>query len=388
LITNLHIKNFFSFKDCSINLHPNINILVGINGSGKSNLLKAIQLLCHSFFDNNFKSYINSNLGIDKILHLGNGKDNKTYVETNFKFDKFLNEKTFNFMYSQQLEINNFNFIINETIELTNGSYDFSYTLSRMNDFIMESIDNGGSDIKVPTDFSIQNSVFNFNNIKGGVYFDTIKKRLNPMCFYFYFDTTSKSKIRNIVLPTGDRNLYNDGSNLATILNTLKINDKISFNKIIEELKRINPNFNGIDFNQLANNIELMFDEKGFNKSVHVSQVSDGTLKFLCLLAIFYNPNRGSIVCIDEPETGLHPDMLTVIADGIKYASETSQMIISTHSPFLLDHFALENVRVFEKDEENATIVKQFNNEEFAKWRNSYTVGELWTNGHLGGVRW
>ena len=100
-----------------------------------------------------------------------------------------------------------------------------------------------------------------------------------------------------------------------------------------------------------------MLREEHLARSVSIEHVSDGTLRYLLLLSILYNPKRGSLVCIDEPETGLHPDMINTVADAIKHASKKTQLIIATHSPLLLNSFDLEDILVFEKNTRNETEV-------------------------------
>jgi predicted ATPase len=128
--------------------------------------------------------------------------------------------------------------------------------------------------------------------------------------------------------------------------------------------------------------------ENKFLKNTPLHLISDGTLRFLCLMAIFYNPNRGEVIFIDEPELGLHPDMINTLYRAIELAAETSQIIISTHSAHLLDYFKLKNVRVFEKDENNATEVEQFSEEDFKGWYKQFNPGQMWRAGDIGGKRW
>jgi predicted ATPase len=122
---------------------------------------------------------------------------------------------------------------------------------------------------------------------------------------------------------------------------------------------------------------------------VPVEHISDGTLRFLLLLSIFYNPNRGKLICIDEPEIGLHPDMIRTIAEGIKYAAQNgTQMIIATHSPLLLNAFDLEDILIFEKDNNNFTIISRKSEEDCKDMEGELLVGQMWLNGQIGGVRW
>jgi predicted ATPase len=179
-----------------------------------------------------------------------------------------------------------------------------------------------------------------------------------------------------------------DGTNLPQILNTIKISHKSSYSKIATMLNEVNSKFIGFDFNFLGGNIELMLEEDYINSSIHVTSISDGTLRYLCLLAILFNPERGSIICIDEPEVGLHPDMISNIGNAIIEASEKSTMIISTHSENLLNCFEIENIRIFEKDEHNSSKVFVYNKSDFQGWYEEFSSGKMWRQGDLGGNRW
>lgn len=132
-----------------------------------------------------------------------------------------------------------------------------------------------------------------------------------------------------------------------------------------------------------------MLREKSLARAVPADHISDGTLRFLLLLAIFYNPERGKLVFIDEPEIGLHPDMINSIAKGIKYAAANgTQMIINTHSPLLLNSFDVDDVFIYEKDRDNETTVHVNGDDDFPEVDEGVTVGQLWMMGKLGGTRW
>jgi len=132
----------------------------------------------------------------------------------------------------------------------------------------------------------------------------------------------------------------------------------------------------------------LMLEEQGLDSSVHVSNISDGTLRYLCLLSILFNPDRGSLVCIDEPEVGLHPDMIANIGYSVIEASTKSVMVISTHSENLLNHFKIEDIRVFEKNDDNSSKISAYTEGDFEGWYENFSVGKMWRQGDLGGNRW
>ena len=116
--------------------------------------------------------------------------------------------------------------------------------------------------------------------------------------------------------------------------------------------------------------------------------VSDGTLRYLCLLAIIFNNRRGKLICIDEPEIGLHPDMIGELMQAILQTTNATQYVISTHSDHILNQLSVENIIVFEKDDDNKTLVKVFRDNEFVEWASQYSAGSLWRNGNLGGNRY
>ena len=122
--------------------------------------------------------------------------------------------------------------------------------------------------------------------------------------------------------------------------------------------------------------------------AIDALHLSDGTLRFLLLLSIFYNPNRGGLVGVDEPELGLHPDMVKSLAKMLKNASCDTQLICATHSPLLLNQFTLNDIIVFDKNDKNQTIINRPAESDFEDWEGSLLPGQMWLYGVLGGKRW
>ncbi len=128
--------------------------------------------------------------------------------------------------------------------------------------------------------------------------------------------------------------------------------------------------------------------EKNMRHEIGMRFISDGTLRYIILLAILQNRNGGYLIGMDEPEGRLHPDMIHSIANMIKDASKDRQLIIATHSPLLLNDFDLEDILVFEKDANNATSVKYYSEDDFPQYKGELLPGQLWLNGEIGGKRW
>lgn len=180
--------------------------------------------------------------------------------------------------------------------------------------------------------------------------------------------------------------LEEDASNLGLILNSLRRNPEIK-RKLLDALKLFNESIADFDVIVQGGYIQVFFEENGF--TIPASRLSDGTLRSLCLLAILLHPNPPPLICIEEPELGLYPDILPTLIDLLKEAAQKTQLIITTHSADLVDALSdmPEAVLVFDKHE-GSTTVTRLNKEDLTDWLQDYSLGQLWSRGHIGGNRW
>lgn len=398
MIKSIRFKNFFSFRDCKVELN-NLNALIGINGSGKSNFIKAIKLLKATVTEGALPELIlNQWGGFDAVYFAGNDAESEKKIELEFEFDDIVSgntitnngEVTISYCIILNKVGSTQNYSISECCK-TNAE-DTKY-LDENNVFfgLLPSGELAFLDKTSGSDYSVNaGSVLSqpFNNEIHSVVFK-IREKIKNISVYSAFDTSTNSNIRKPMMASGiSTTLLPNGGNLPQIINRMKINNKSFYYKLVSSLQTINPQYNGIDFNLIGNNIELMLDEKGFERSIHVTHISDGTLRFLCLLAIVHNPERGGLVCIDEPEIGLHPDMIREFIDSMSQVSDKTQFIISTHSDHILNNLSVENVLVCEKDDDNATTINTFRDKDFVEWAAQYSTGKLWRDGDLGGNRY
>jgi predicted ATPase len=216
----------------------------------------------------------------------------------------------------------------------------------------------------------------------------TIRKAIDDMSIYGYFDTGSSSRLRRPAEFNTSIRLRKNGENLSQLLNNFKNNKTLVYNRIEDDLSKINPAYKSIEFSNLGSQLYLSLREKELDRTIGALHISDGTLRFLLLMCIFQNPERGYMVGIDEPETGLHPDMIKSVGDMIKIAAGDSQLIIATHSPLLLNQFELEDVLAFEKSKENKTTVKSLSESDFPNWEGDFLPGQMWLQGQIGAKRW
>lgn len=405
MIKQIDIQNFYSFKNTTIKIHPETNILIGINGSGKSNFLKVLRLLKESVGGVGLSKHIMENLGgFDNIFFKGElEKDATQSIMIKYTFDaamltkygygakfKFTDDPIYQITITKSPSTDNF-YVSEERCENNKG---FIYLLISNGNGVIHEKNESNKKAKLEKKYSGLNSqelvLKTISDTQKEQYeaLYIIKKSVEDIVVYDYFDTTPKSAIRKPMLPTSDKRLSFDGTNLPQIINTLKINDKSAYKKIVAMLQEVNPNFLDFDFNLIGGNIELMLSEDDLNSAIHVSNISDGTLRYLCLLAILYNPQGGKFICIDEPEVGMHPDMIFNITEAIKAASEHSTVVVSTHSENLLNYFKIEHLSVFEKISGNATAVRSYTEEQFSNWYENFSLGNMWKQGDFGGLRY
>jgi predicted ATPase len=181
--------------------------------------------------------------------------------------------------------------------------------------------------------------------------------------------------------------LEEDFSNLGLFLNRLETRFPKAKRAILEKLKDL---YSGItDFNVLVegSTVQVFFHEGDF--TIPATRLSDGTMRYLCLLAILCDPKPGPLICIEEPELGLHPDIIPKLADLLVEASSRTQLIVTTHSDILIDALTEtpEAVIVCSK-EYGQTQMERLSRENLSHWLEKYRLGQLWMSGEIGGTRW
>lgn len=181
--------------------------------------------------------------------------------------------------------------------------------------------------------------------------------------------------------------LEEDFSNLGLFLNHLRSVPKAK-NTIVEHLRDLYAGLHDFDVRVKGGTVELFLTEQDF--IIPASRLSDGTLRYLCLLAILCDPTPPALICIEEPELGLHPDMLPRIADLLVDASKRTQIVVTTHSDILVDALTEqpESVVVVEKHDGKTQLKRLQKDDELKAWLAKYRLGQLWTRGEIGGTRW
>ena len=182
--------------------------------------------------------------------------------------------------------------------------------------------------------------------------------------------------------------LEENAYNLAQILAYYRDYNRSVFARIQELMKLFYEPFDALDVRLIGTHLQVAIQEIG-GFSTPAYRLSDGTLRWLALLAVLLNPTPAPLTCIDEPELGLHPDIIPTLADLLRDASTRTQLILTTHSRALVECFSddPESVCVCEKVD-GATEIKRLEADRLRVWLEKYSLGQLWSSGEIGGNRW
>jgi predicted ATPase len=362
MLKNIKIKNFKSIKDQDITL-KNLNVLIGQNGAGKSNFISLFKFL-ERLAEQQLFDYIFSSGGINNFLF--NGFESSSFIEVylEFGFNEPLSYYKFNIKSSGE------DYKLSESL----GANDLDLLTKAL--FLDITNNKNESDLKKSESSLARISYSYLRNFK---------------IFHFH-DTSENAALK---LPQEIDDVYsfkNEAENLAPLLLFLRNSDFYTYNKIVEVTRLVYPIFNDFELQEspvAKGKIVLRWSEKGTGNIFSVKQISDGTLRFICLATLLLQPKGSNLVpetiIMDEPELGLHPFAIHVLSELLKKASIDRQIILATQSVTLINHFTPEDLLIAERDESGATIFKHKNSEELKEWLEDYTLGELWESNFFGG---
>ena len=391
----IKLENMLSFGPDAqeLELTP-LNVLIGPNGSGKSNLIEVIGLLRAAPSD--IMAPIREGGGGNNWIWRGESKMKEARVEVVVgnpfaRSDKQLLRYSLAFgpfffgMPSLREEIRE----VGQTEEGEDSSE--RYLERRSGKVTLTYRDESGKRSQrelLPTDIKPDQSIL--SQLKDPVQYrelTSIGIGLAGMHLYreWSFGRNTPPRLpQKADLP--NHSLSEDGRNLGMVLNRLE-GDSEAKKKLLTALRKL---YHGIDdyYVQIEAGSVQVFLREG-NVPIPATRLSDGTLRYLCLLAILCHPTLPPLVCIEEPELGLHPDVIPGLADLLREASERCQLIVTTHSDTLVDALTEtpESIVICEK-ENGQTKLKRLNKDELSHWLEKYRLGELWTSGELGGNRW
>lgn len=338
-----------------------VNLLIGPNGSGKSNFVGVFSLL-HAIRSGRLAEYVSQSGGADTILHFGSKATSELVIHISF------NNKVNQYRIVLRPTAHDQLFVAEEAVYFWDRNlYDRPYVQYLSPQGLEAAISDAAS-----------------KRIAAHVRHHLVSWRL-----YHFHDTSDTSPIKKTADVNDNRYLRPDGSNLAAFLYLLRSQHPESYHLIRSATQRAAPFFDDFELEPQRLNKEklrLEWRHKRSDSLFGATSLSDGTLRFIALSTLFLQPVelRPSVVLVDEPELGLHPHAVTLLASLIKQAAGQTQVILSTQSPLLLDHFSPEEVLVAGRVD-GATQFKRLDPGQLGGWLEDYSLGQLWEKNELGG---
>lgn len=216
-----------------------------------------------------------------------------------------------------------------------------------------------------------------------------IRQMLSNCKAFQFHDSSQNGALRQASLKGAAQYLQSEGNNLASFLLFLRDNHRTSYTRIVEYIRMILPFFGDFYLEPDNGYVSLNWTDNSPNDYVFTSdQFSDGTIRFIALATLLLQPEKTmpNVIIIDEPELGLHPYAIGVLAEMIRDASLHAQIIVSTQSTLLIDEFSADCITIIEHNEEvGYTTAKRLDEEQLKDWLNDYSISELWTKNVIGG---
>jgi predicted ATPase len=379
-LRSIGLKRFLSFKDASVDLRP-LNVLIGPNASGKSNLIEAIAWLQAAPRD--LVGLVQRGGGIRAWLWLGGAAPSpiasiECALQEGLLYRLEVSEEARGFVILGER--------LQETVSSTPGRKPRIYFDRRSGRVAFGRSLPGRPNGDISTAQSVlaafKSPADRTPTTRLGAEFERIR-------IYHEFSTGPYAPARTGVASSALKDFLQDrGDNLAAVLHEMhRIG---SDHRIREYLSRLCDQFKDVRTGLDGGILQTYVEEEGLPEPTPAVRLSDGTLKFLCLMSILLHPRPPALICIEEPELGLHPDALQLVGEALIEASANTQLIVTTHSAELVDALSAvpEAVVVCERDFDGGTQLRRLEPKRLKAWLQRYRLGELWRKGELGGNRW
>ncbi|MDZ8054237.1 MAG: AAA family ATPase [Aulosira sp. ZfuVER01] len=393
-IHTLRLENFLSYgsEGQEIELQP-LNVLIGANTSGKSNLIEALGILRATPTD--LPAPFRQGGGVNEFLWKGSQDNPVAKLEVTLNYPprtQILRYQVSLTAINQRLEL------VDEALEneqAYQGEEDvyFYYRYQRGRPVLnINKINNDGESIRRSLrreDLILDQSVLSQRK-DPDLYpeLSYLSTEFSNIALYRHWQMGRYSEPRNAQktdLP--EHPLLEDGSNLGLFLNNLQ--HQIGNRIILEKLQKLYDVAEELSVRIYGGTVQIFIREKGLIQPIPANRLSDGTLRYLFLMALLLDPTPPPLICLEEPEIGLHPDILPTIAEMLVEASQRTQLIVTTHSDALVSALSEypESVLVCERDEKGSHL-RRLETDKLKNWLENYTLGDLWRMGEIGGNRW
>jgi predicted ATPase len=336
-----------------------LNVLIGANGSGKSNFLSVFRLI-NRILGQDLQTYVAQNGGADNFLYFG--KKTSTQIVLRLAFPK-----------------NGY------ACRLVPTSAD-SLVFAGENVWFQGLAEN-------PTPYTLGNGQKETRLVEAArskqeaAAAQEVLQTMRSWTVYHFHDTSPTARLKQTVDLHQNEVLAPDGANLAAFLYRLQATDPTGYQRIVSTVRMVAPFFGDFALrpNPLnPNTILLRWRERGAEMDFGADLLSDGSLRFICLATLLLQPELPATILIDEPELGLHPYAINLLAALLKSAATRTQVIVSTQSVTLVNQFEPQDIVVVDRQDEQSNF-KRYSSKDLEHWLDGYGMGDLWEKNVLGG---
>lgn len=371
MLKRITIKGFKSIREMDIELRP-LNILIGVNGAGKSNLISFFKMI-NEMMGGRLQQYIAVSGRAQSVLHFGPKVTPQMEASLEFEVDNGTDAYTMRLFH-----------VAGDTLAFAEETASFLETGRRTPNVL--NLESGHQETRIRDEAE-----------KGNNTAKALRHLLNQCRVFHFHDTSPTARVRQYCYICDDRFLMSDAGNLAAILYRLRDRETgPAYRRILSLVRRIAPFFEDFVLDPTGpgdKDIILNWRQKDSDQVFGPHQLSDGTLRAIALITLFQQPVEmlPNLIVVDEPELGLHPAAKTLIAGLIKKASHHCQVIVATQSVALLDAFDADEeagniadaVVMVERDAKESTF-RRLDREQYKEWFEEYTVGHLWEKNVIG----
>ncbi len=358
-LNKLWIRGFKSIQDQELEFAP-FNVFIGGNGAGKSNLIGVFNFL-RRVVDQQLQNYTGEAGGANAILHFGRKKTENITIKIEFRSGSDANIYQFTLLPTDE----------DRFVFGTERPY-YQATEQFDNPHLADSW-SGHSEARITESKS-----------RVAKY---VHDHLESYRIYHFHDTSPSAPMKQTCDVADNRFLKSDAGNLAAFLYRLEKKQPDHFENIEDTIRQVAPFFHRFKLEPSLLNpdkIRLEWEEKGSDNYFGPAALSDGTVRFICLSTLLLQPDLPSLILIDEPELGLHPAAIQVLAGLLKSAASRTQLIVATQSVTLINQLEPEHVWVVDR-ENGQSVFRHLKSADMTAWLEDYGLGELWEKNIFGG---
>ncbi|RRO04956.1 AAA family ATPase [Pectobacterium aquaticum] len=360
-ITEVTIRGFRSLRDIDKLQLPQLTVLIGANGVGKSGFIRFFEMLGWMLRAQNLQEFVLRQGGGDDQFFMGSRRTPSINAEVRIETDIGFND--------YQFELSHLS--AGDTLMVTREAYRYSAkqktTQAKWTNLNTVSKESALPDQQNPTA-------------------RTIYGLLRQCYTYQFHDTSANAFIRQNWDISDCVRLRSDGGNLAAVLLDLQTNEHVRYKQIVRQIQRVLPHFADFVLEPNAGKVLLRWKSNTSDKMFGAHLTSDGSLRLFCLLTLLSlsNERLPNVLFFDEPELGLHPHAIVLVSEMMKRVSQSRQIFIATQSPYMVDCFDLENIIVAET-KNGATQLRNLQRAQYQEWLDDdYLLSDIWLKSPIG----